>query len=228
MKKIFIILIAIAFSSGFLIAQDKEAGDSKRPKYILGGTLNFTKHQLENVNLEDGWSSSDYDGFTIALEGRFGVATGKHYYLGLIAGYTLHEKGFYTFYNSSKCHYERGYYTRPAKGNIINFAPFMRFHKKLSGKLGYYVDAKLGLEFSSNYIIKPPPNSELKLRFAKLYSEMSIGAELMLSEKIGLEMMIFNITYSEQIKYWYYGSTLKILKTEFIFSNPTMGLIFYF
>lgn len=222
MKKTLIILLIIPLFSGFLNAQDKGAGESKQPKFLLGGTLNFQKHKLENIYLDDSWHSGDYDGFTIALEGKFGVAFGRHFYTGLIAGYTHHEDGFYTFYEPDRYGWGRGYLTRPVIVNIYNFAPFIRYHGNLSGKLGYYADAKFGMEFSSDFINWGKDNS-----FQKLYSDLSIGANLMLSEKIGLEMMIFNINYSEQEDKDLEGK-LKILKTEFIFSNPTMGLVFYF
>jgi hypothetical protein len=219
MKKTLIILFIVTLSSGFLTAQDKEAGDSKRPKYLLGGTLNFTKHKLENGE-HGNLYYDDFNGFSISLEGKFGVATGKHFYLGIVAGYTHHDNGFYTKY--SQFHWPPVYITVPVIVNIYNFAPFLRFHGNLSGKLGYYADAMLGVEFSSDFVNTGSGNG-----FQKLYTDLSIGANLKLSEKFGLEMMIFSINYSEQEKDQY-EEKLKILKTEFIFSNPTMGLVFYF
>ncbi len=220
MKKILIFLFAINLFSGFLTAQDTGTGNSKQPKYLLGGALNFQKHKLEDVYLGDNWYSDDYKGFTLSLEGKFGVAVGKHVYLGLVAGYTHHEDGFYTYYQPY--YGDPGYYvTTPVTLNILNFAPFLRFHNKLKGKLGYYADFYAGYQFSSE------PNDYYVYSFKKLYTEMNIGANLMLSEKIGLEMMILSINYSEQEEDQY-EEKLKILKTEFIFSNPTMGLVFYF
>jgi len=115
-------------------------------------------------------------------------------------------------------------------GNLMHFALFFRYQNRLVGKLKYYVEPIFGIERSiylkGYYTDYYDTRYHTMGNYNKYFGSLNCGFLYSFSNNIAFEMQVLGINYSE-MKIENIDEKSSEFTTEYIFSNPNIGLVFY-
>jgi hypothetical protein len=194
---------------------------------LLGGSVYF-----QSAKIYEGSSYYDLDvtSTTLKIEPKIGFYLSSKFILGFKTGFTFLENAPYDYYaTADPWHRDSGYETIAVHGKLINFAPFLRYQNKLNKILDYYVDVEIGAEFSIELQSATGDNSYShdKYNFNAYSGALSSGLILNISNTLGVEVQIIGFDYCASFRKDS-KKPLSTFNTDFIFSNPNIGLLFYF
>lgn len=182
---------------------------------FIGGTV--VLETSKNYNDDSQYFQKDDYTLFYSLEPKVGIMVSQNFFAGLKIGLTYMDNIPYTIYVQSPMTPDGNSYTYEyiilLEGEyFVNVSPFMRFQNNLIGRLKYYVEPGFGVEFIFDD--------------QKYYGYLNCGFQFSISQKMGFELQVLSLKYSEL-----HGkgieSKISDFTTDFIFSNPNIGLVFY-
>ena len=219
MKHIIFLSFMFVFLINAIHSQESLPDKTQSNKYLLGGNISFNSTKIYD---DTQYNSIDLESLTFKIEPKFGIMVSRKITIGFKTGFTYMKNSPYNYYK------EEGKYAEcTVNGKLLSFAPFIRFQNTITGKLHFYIDTEFGYEFSSNLRRSGRYYSYYEVTdYNEYYGKIAGGVILNITENFGVEAQIIGFEY---IAHFIKGNSKPFseFKTEFIFANPNLGLVFY-
>jgi hypothetical protein len=216
-------------------AQGKDDKSQRQKKYMIGGTLS-----VQSYFEDDPENDFKIHGKSFSILSRFGFILSEKFTLGLEAGYHFLDSAPYDVYVDCKEYYyfcdKSDYYTFYASGDILSIASFLRYSIPLHDNFELFCDWNLGVEIATELGAYCPDGDmfqscnigfrEIK-EYTKYFTRASSGVLINVTSSIDIEAQIVSIDFSIKSDKGDDNSHTE-LNSDFIFSKPNIGLLFYF
>lgn len=212
-NQIFLTLCFLLFFQLNVSGQETKADDQAK-KWILSGNFGYINYKYT----PDYEYDDEYNGKKVIFKPRIGYFVSKNFCLGLGLGiehYEDYPEQLYPYSHDEGSHYE----TRYVNSRVLSSLLFLRYQNKLLGKTDFYVDGEIGLAY------------QLAFDYGKVSTDIisNIGGGVLfhINKSISLQTEIISMKYREEHKKTE-DKPFTTLNLEYIFSNPNIGLVFYF
>jgi hypothetical protein len=207
-------------------SQDTISKTDLKGKLVLLGNFGYNSYKYK---YEDYGDIQEEKGVKTYINPRFGLFVGDHLILGLGIGFTFLEKYPQQIitYNDWNKHEGGELETRIISRKDINPSIFLRFQKQWIKKLDYYIDFEAGMDFNLYYKDHQFSYNYRAIESHDLFSNLSYGVILNLTNHLALQSEIISLCYEADFRQ-NSEKPFTTLNLEYIFSNPNIGLVFYF
>ena len=223
----------IAFALTYLInspqatGQETTTGPENKGKIVLMGSFGFNSYKYAYEYYGD---IEEEQGIKTFINPRFGFFAGKNLIIGLGIGFSFLEN-----YPQKTITYDS--WNTEDGGEIETFitsrkdlrsSVFLRFQNKLSKKMDYYIDLQAGMDFNLHYKRRSSSYYGSTVYVGNVFfSQLSSGVILNLNKTLALQSEIISLGYRAEFKKDD-SKPYSTLNIEYLFSNPNIGLVFYF
>ena len=226
-KLLIVIATIMLLINSQIKSQDTNQEIDAKGKFVLMGNFGYNSNKYEYKHYG---ALKEEKGIKAYINPRFGFFASNKMIIGFGLGFTFLEKYPQLTLIYEQWNKETGgvLESRIISRKDLSTSLFIRYQNKLTNKLNFYIDFEAGMDFNLYY--KSHYYSHYGNAVSEsndFFSKLSNGVILNLNKSLALQSEIISFRYRADFKKG--GSKpFSTLNLEYIFSNPNIGLVFYF